>query len=75
MFRVMNLGVDGIITDEPGLARTVMERRGELNTVERLVVGIAFVFGASAPDPPTSTDIGSTELTEARPTLARSDTG
>jgi len=57
MFRMMNLGVDGIITDEPGLARTVLARRAELNSVERLLVGIAFFFGAAAPDPPDSVDI------------------
>lgn len=54
MFRMMNLGVDGIITDEPGLARSVLERRAELNSAERLLVGIAFFFGASAPDPPAT---------------------
>jgi len=58
MFDMMNFGVDGIITDEPGLARSVIERRAELSSVERLLVGIAFFFGAAAPDPPASVDAG-----------------
>jgi glycerophosphoryl diester phosphodiesterase len=56
MFHLMNLGVDGLITDEPGLARRVLERRSELNSVERLLVGTAIFFGASAPPPPASED-------------------
>jgi len=56
MFRMLNLGVDGIITDRPALARWVIERRRQLSTVERLLVGIAFYFGAAAPDPPASLD-------------------
>ena len=41
MFRMLNLGVDGLITDEPAIARWVIERRRQLSTVERLLVGIA----------------------------------
>jgi glycerophosphoryl diester phosphodiesterase len=36
--RVMSLGVDGIITDEPALAREVIAQRAELGSVERLLV-------------------------------------
>ncbi len=57
MFRMMNLGVDGIITDQPGLAREVLERRRGLNSLERLLIGLAYHFGASAPDPPPETDL------------------
>ncbi len=56
MFRMLNLGVDGLITDRPALARWVIERRSGLSTVERLLVGLAFHFGAAAPDPPASVD-------------------
>lgn len=56
MFRMLNLGVDGLITDRPALARWVIERRSGLSTVERLLVGLAFYFGAAAPDPPASVD-------------------
>lgn len=56
MFRMLNLGVDGLITDKPALARWVIERRSGLSTVERLLVGLAFHFGAAAPDPPASVD-------------------
>ncbi len=56
MFRVMNLGVDGIITDEPGLARRVLDRRAELSSAERLLVGLAVAFGAAEAPPPASED-------------------
>jgi glycerophosphoryl diester phosphodiesterase len=56
MFRLLNLGVDGIITDRPALARWVIGRRAELSAAERLLVGIAFFFGAAAPDPPVDVD-------------------
>lgn len=56
MFRMLNLGVDGIITDKPAVARWVIERRSRLSSAERLLVGLAFFFGAAAPDPPASID-------------------
>lgn len=56
MFRMLNLGVDGLITDKPALARWVIERRSRLSSVERLLVGLAFYFGAAAPDPPPAID-------------------
>jgi len=49
MFRMLNLGVDGIITDRPAVARWVIERRSRLSSAERLLVGLAFFFGAAAP--------------------------
>jgi glycerophosphoryl diester phosphodiesterase len=52
MFQMMNLGVDGIITNRPGLAREVLARRAKLGALERLLVGLAFHFGAAAPDLP-----------------------
>jgi glycerophosphoryl diester phosphodiesterase len=56
MFQVLNLGVDGIITDAPDLARSVLARRANLSAIERLLVGLAFFFGAAAPDPPAAAD-------------------
>jgi glycerophosphoryl diester phosphodiesterase len=49
LFRMMSLGVDGIITDEPALARQVMAERAELGLVERLLVHTATLFGKSLP--------------------------
>ena len=49
MFRMMSLGVDGIITDEPALARQVIAERSELNSVERLLIHAAVMLGKSLP--------------------------
>jgi glycerophosphoryl diester phosphodiesterase len=49
MSRMMSIGVDGIITDEPEMARKVMEERAELTPVERLIVHAAVVFGRPVP--------------------------
>jgi len=49
MFRMMSLGVDGIITDEPALARQVMAERSELNSVERLLIHTAVMLGKPLP--------------------------
>ena len=49
MFRMMSLGIDGIITDEPALARQVMAERSELNSVERLLIHAAVLLGKSLP--------------------------
>jgi glycerophosphoryl diester phosphodiesterase len=38
---MMSRGIDGIITDEPALARQVMELRRQLSPFGRLVVWIA----------------------------------
>lgn len=45
MSSMMSRGVDGIITDEPALARRVLELRAELNPVERLLLGIGSEVG------------------------------
>jgi len=47
MSRMMSLGVDGIITDEPEMARQVLADRKELNSVERLLIHTALLFGQS----------------------------
>ena len=50
MSRMMSLGVDGIITDEPALAREVILERADLNPAERLIMHTAVLFGR--PEPP-----------------------
>ena len=49
MSRMMSLGVDGIITDEPALARDVMSARADLNPAERLLMHTAILFGKPEP--------------------------
>jgi glycerophosphoryl diester phosphodiesterase len=38
-------GVDGLITDEPALAKEVLAQRSELNAGERLMLEFAELFG------------------------------
>ena len=45
MSRMMSLGVDGIITDEPEMARKVLADRAELSSAERLLIHTALLFG------------------------------
>ncbi len=47
--RMMSAGVDGVITDEPAMARQVMEQRGQMSPVERLLVHTALLFGRPLP--------------------------
>ena len=47
--RMMSLGVDGVITDEPALAREVMADRADLNPAERLLMHTAILFGKPEP--------------------------
>jgi glycerophosphoryl diester phosphodiesterase len=47
--RMMSLGVDGVITDEPALAREVMAERADLNPAERLLMQTAVLFGRPVP--------------------------
>jgi glycerophosphoryl diester phosphodiesterase len=49
MSRLMSLGIDGIITDEPRLAREVLEDRGNLTPVGRLLVHAAVLLGIPGP--------------------------
>ena len=48
MSAMMSRNVDGIITDDPGLARRVLELRSELSPAERLLIGIGTELGAFA---------------------------
>ena len=45
MATMVGRGVDGIITDEPALAREVLERLDEMNVVERLMLEFSLWFG------------------------------
>ncbi|MEA1891030.1 MAG: glycerophosphodiester phosphodiesterase [Pseudomonadota bacterium] len=47
MSRMISLGVDGLITDEPEMARQVLADRKELSSVERLLIHTALLFGES----------------------------
>jgi len=41
----ITMGVDGIITDEPALAREILAQRAELNPMESLLLSAAMFFG------------------------------
>jgi glycerophosphoryl diester phosphodiesterase len=45
MSAMMSRDVDGIITDDPGLARKVLEIRRQMDPVQRLLVGIGSEVG------------------------------
>jgi glycerophosphoryl diester phosphodiesterase len=47
--RWMSMGVDGVITDEPELANTVLAQRAELEPAERLILSLALFFGKPVP--------------------------
>jgi glycerophosphoryl diester phosphodiesterase len=47
--QMMSLGVDGVITDEPALAREVIADRADLNPAERLLMHTAVLFGRPEP--------------------------
>jgi len=41
----VSMGVDGIITDEPALAKDILAQRAELSSAERLLLSAALFFG------------------------------
>jgi glycerophosphoryl diester phosphodiesterase len=49
MARMMSLGVDGIITDEPEMARNVLTDRSKLSLIERLLIHTAVLLGEPIP--------------------------
>ncbi len=49
MSRMLSQGVDGIITDEPALAREILRERADMSTAERLLVDVATLFGRPVP--------------------------
>jgi glycerophosphoryl diester phosphodiesterase len=50
MSRMASLGVSGLITDEPALARQVLEQRAGLGAAERLVLAMGSRLGLRASD-------------------------
>jgi len=48
MSRMISMGVDGLITDDPGLAREVIDDRNALPTAARLALWLADTFGVAA---------------------------
>ena len=42
---MISRGVDGIITDDPGLGNSVLEQRAALSSPERLLLELAVMFG------------------------------
>ena len=49
MSRMISLGVDGIITDEPELARSVLADHSKLSSIERLLIHTAVLLGKPIP--------------------------
>ena len=49
IFKVLTYGADGIITNEPEMARKVIEERKNLNPVERLILHVAVILGKELP--------------------------
>ncbi len=58
MSRMISRGVDGLITDEPALARQVIEVRAGLSTPERLILWLSQILGL---------DMDAGEYQDARP--------
>jgi glycerophosphoryl diester phosphodiesterase len=50
MSAMMSMGVDGLITDAPGLARSVIAARSELSTPERIFILFVERFGLTLDD-------------------------
>lgn len=46
MFATMGRGVDGLITDRPDLARSVVERRSGMSDAQRILVALLVAMGA-----------------------------
>ena len=57
MSTVIDRGVDSIITDKPALARSVMEQRKELSSIQRLMIQAASLLGASPPQNQSIDDV------------------
>ena len=45
MSRMISMGVDGLITNQPALARQVIDQRNALSAPERLLLWVADSFG------------------------------
>jgi len=57
MWKLINRGVDSLITDEPALARAVIAQREGMNAIERLAVELSFWFGFPSEQLGPETDI------------------
>jgi glycerophosphoryl diester phosphodiesterase len=55
MWHFISAGADGLITDDPALARQVLEHRAELGSAERLLVSLALFLGNPL-EPPSAPD-------------------
>ncbi len=49
MSRMISLGVDGIITDEPGLAAEIRQTHSKLTTIEKLLIHFSMVLDIPMP--------------------------
>jgi glycerophosphoryl diester phosphodiesterase len=47
MSTMIGRGVDGLLTDKPALARTVLEQRAQMSAPERLLLQLAGILGAT----------------------------
>jgi hypothetical protein len=56
MTRMLSLGVDGLITDEPRLARQVVDERNAMSTAEKLLLHSALLLGKPIPEPRETED-------------------
>ena len=54
MWELINLGVDGLITDDPALAREVLSYRASMSSAERLLVSLAIALGDGPSPSPES---------------------
>lgn len=57
MSRMISMGVDGLITDEPALTRSVLKERADMNPVEHLLWSLSLRFGIKIPQPGPESDI------------------
>lgn len=64
MHRMISKGVDGIITDYPSLARSVVAERSNLNPAERFMLAAAFWMGLEPKEPPAKKDLESRSRSE-----------
>jgi glycerophosphoryl diester phosphodiesterase len=47
MSRMIGRGVDGLLTDRPELARSVLEQRARMSAPQRLLLELAGIFGVA----------------------------
>jgi len=57
MSEMISLGVDGLITDEPALARSVLKERADMNPLERLLLSFSMRMGVQVNQQGPETDL------------------